>query len=118
MRMWCCDPRILCNKHLGGEYAEFYKHRNKFEKQHNIDGYIKNNCIEPKSMQKRHDELVIERRKRGLVAKGTFVAPDISYLPEHIQNYKIDIQKNLKLLIERCPECRKRYEELIKCGII
>lgn len=83
------------------------------EKQYKKDNYIKNNCIEPKSMQQRHDDLVIERHRRGMVAKGTFIAPDISYLPEYQQNYKIDVDKNLKLLINKCPECKKRYEKLV-----
>jgi hypothetical protein len=110
------NPEILCNVHLGGEYCEFYKHRWTFERKFRKDGYIKNNCLEPKSMQARHDELVIERRKRGLKAKGTFIAPDISYLPEWQQNYKVDVKKNLKKLLARCEKCRERYNLIIIKG--
>lgn len=113
MRMWMVNPRIMCNKHLGGEYAEFYKHKWTFENKHKKDKYIENNCLEPRSMQKRHDELVEERLRRGLKAKGTFIAPDISYLPEHQQNHTIDVEMNLKLLIDKCPDCKKLYEELL-----
>lgn len=109
MRMWMVDTRILCTKHLNGEHGELHKFKWTFEKKHKKDGYIKRNCIEPLAMQKRHDELAEEMTKRGGNHKSPFEAPDVSYLPKDQINYKIDVEANLKLLLDRCPDCAKRY---------
>ena len=112
MRMWMCDPKLLYRKHLLGEHGEIHKFKHTFVKKHKKDKYIENNCIEPSSMQKRHDELAEELLRRGYNHQSPFEAPDISYLPEDQRNYKVDVKTSLKDLCERCPDCRARIEVL------
>ena len=110
MRMWMVNPKLLCNKHLLGEHGELHKHKWTFEKKHRKDNYIKNNCIEPKSMQIRHDELANEIKDRGYNHNSPFISPDISYLPLEHQEYKVNILNSLRDLHFRCPKCKVLYE--------
>ena len=110
MRMWQVSPQFMCRNHLLGEHCEYHKHRHTFEKKHSKTKYIENNCLEPKSMESRHNELVKEMQSRGYNHNSPFVQPDISYLPLEHQNHKIDAEKNLQLLLQKCPECKKLYE--------
>jgi hypothetical protein len=109
MRMWMVDPIILCKNHLLGEHGEIHKHLWTFLKRHKKDKYIKNNCIEPSAMERRHNALVKEMLRRGYNHKSPYTQPDISYLPWYQQCYKVDRNKSLKELVSRCPECRKNY---------
>ena len=102
--MWMINPKILCRKHLLGEHGEIHKFRHNFVKKHKMYGRI--GQIEPKSMQKRHDELAIEMAKRGYNHKSPYIQPDISHLPKMI----VDQEESLVDLITRCNECRRRYE--------
>lgn len=102
------NPKFLCRKHLLGEHNELHKHRHIFIKQRKIDGYIKNNCIEPSSMKIRHDALVEEMIKRGYKHQSPYEQPDISYLPEAYRVFKVDPMASLVDLLGRCEECKKR----------
>ena len=105
MRMWMVDPEILCQKHLIGEHGELHKFRHNFVKQHRMDG--RRGQIEPESMKKRHDELAAEMLRRGYKHNSPYEQPDIS----HLQDFPpVDVEGSLKLLIERCPKCRKRKD--------
>lgn len=107
MRMWMCSPKILCKNHLLGEHGEIHKHRHNFIKHHKMDWRI--GQIEPESMQKRHDELVKEMIARGYNHKSPYEQPDVSYLPIML----VDRNKALVDLLERCPECRKRNNNVL-----
>lgn len=96
------DPHILCRNHLLGEHNEIHKHRHSFVKKHRMKGRI--GQIEPASMQFRHDELVKEMLNRGYNHNSPYEQPDISYLPD----MKVDKEKALKDLLDRCKECKKR----------
>lgn len=111
MRMWMINPKILCKKHLLGEHGELHKHRWTFEKKHKKDKYIENNCIEPKSMKERHDELANELKRRRYNHNSPFKMPDINYLPKKYRDYSVDRQAALEDLLARCSECKKRYEK-------
>jgi hypothetical protein len=115
MRMWMCNPKILCRKHLLGEHGEIHKHRHNFMKHHSIHKRIVLGQIEPRSMVHRHDELVIEMIKRGYNHHSPYQQPDISYLPKHEQEFKVDVNKSIKDLINRCPECKRQYIKLKEC---
>ena len=105
MRMWMVDPKILCKNHLLGEHGELHKHRHCFEKQYKMAGRMGH--IEPESMESRHDELVVEMKRRGYNHNSPFEQPDVSYLPEML----VDPDDALEDLLNRCEHCRKRYEE-------
>ena len=111
MRMWMIEPKFLCRKHLLGEHSEIHKHKHNFEKKYKIDKRIENGQIEPQSMKIRHDELVQEMLNRNYNHKSPYEMPDISYLTAYQKNFKVDIEKNIQELKNRCEECKKRIEE-------
>jgi hypothetical protein len=107
--MWMIKPELLCNKHLLGEHGEIHKHRHNFVKKHNISGRIYPVVqIEPSSMKKRHDEVAKEMLKRKMNHQSDYKQPNISYLKEDLRNAKVDLEKSIKDLIERCEDCKKR----------
>jgi len=108
MRMWMVDPKILCKKHLLGEHGEIHKHRHNFEKKHSMNKRIEFGQIEPSSMKIRHDVLAEEMLRRKYNHQSPYEQPDISYLPESQQTFKVDIDYSLKDLISRCPDCLSR----------
>jgi len=111
MRMWMVDPKLLCRQHLLGEHNEIHKHKHNFEKKHSINKRIENGQIEPSSMKTRHDELVAEMLNRGYNHNSPYEMPDILYLPEYQQNFKVDKNHALQDLQNRCNECQKRITE-------
>lgn len=101
------DPKILCKSHLLGEHGEIHKHRHNFVKKHRMAG--RNGQIEPSAMQRRHDELVKEMVQRGYNHQSPFFQPDVSHLPLMV----VDREESLRLLLDRCIECRIRNESKI-----
>lgn len=112
MRQWLVDPKILCNRHLLGEHVECHMFVGTFRKNKSISGYIKNNCLEPLSISRRHDELVEEIKNRGFVHKSSLPEYSISYLPEKEINHIICRDSSLIDLITRCSNCRERLRRL------
>jgi hypothetical protein len=109
--MWMINPKLLCNRHLGGEYSEIFKHRHNFVKKHNINGRIFPIVqIEPSSMLERVEELRKEAIERGLKYHAKYEMPDITYLSDEVRNAKVDLEISKKDLINRCPKCKKRIE--------
>jgi len=107
--MWMVDPKLLCRKHLLGESGEIHKHKHNFEKHHSISGRINPIVlIEPENMQKRHDELAQEMLRRGYNHQSPYEQPDLSYLPDNERYAKVDIDYNIRDLMDRCVECRER----------
>lgn len=106
------DPAILCRKHLLGEHGELHKHRHNFEKKYSMQKRIALGQIEPSSMQDRHDLLANEMLRRNYNHHSPYSQPDISYLPEAHQAFRVDVQSALEDLISRCPECARRFKEL------
>ena len=105
MRMWMLDPKLLCRKHLLGEHGEIHKFRHNFTKKHKMDG--RKGQIAPEQMQRRHDELALEMRRRGYNHNSPYEQPDVSYLPEML----VDVKKSIADLTHRCEECKLRIEE-------
>lgn len=120
MRMWMVPPRILCRKHLGGEHVECHMFVGTIQKKKNLDGYVKHNCCELTLLRERHDALAreINYRKNKTGTGGGHKSPlpeyDLSYLTENVIHYTVDRKASLLDLINRCPECRKRFEKYIK----
>lgn len=113
MRMWMINPAIMCRQHLLGEHNELHKHLHNWQKKHKINGCIEGNAIEPLSYKARHDELVIEMLARGYKHNSPLDQPDFSYLSTEQQNVKVNTDKSLPLLLERCPECLKLFRQLV-----
>jgi hypothetical protein len=113
MRMWMIHPDLMCIRHLRGELYEFHKHRHLFVKRHSIKGRVEGLVvqIEPLSMKKRHDYLVREWVRRGYNHNSPYEMPDLSYLPKHHREAKVDMENSIRELYRKCPECRKRMIE-------
>lgn len=129
MRQWMCNPLILCQKHLGGEHVESHMFVGILKKKLRIDGYIKNNLIEPISLHARHDILAWEMIRRRII-KGK--SPDLphkspidfdelfdnmEYLSGEYINYKINKENSLNDLLNRCLKCRSRFLLLRKYNL-
>jgi len=108
MRMWMVPPSHMCNKHLVGEHVELHMFIGSLNKRIKMDGYIKNNCLEPLSLEKRHTHIVEEMKKRGMKHNSPLPKGDISYLPSEYINYAINQQDSEKELFCRCNLCRER----------
>ncbi|MFW6008747.1 MAG: pyrimidine dimer DNA glycosylase/endonuclease V [archaeon] len=115
MRMWMINPKYLCRKHLMGEHVETHMIVSHINKGKSINGFIKNNLIEPISIKERHDILAIEMVNRKYNHKSKIIQPNIKYLSNYIQNYKIDIIQSSRDLINRCDKCKQRFLEFQKC---
>lgn len=107
VRMWMVSPSVLCRKHLLGEHNELHKIVGSLRKQRSITGYIKNNCVEVKKIEERHNDLVKEMRKRNYTHKSPLPLFDYSYLPKEQQDFKINLFQNRMLLLNRCDKCFK-----------
>ncbi|MBN2420973.1 hypothetical protein JXB27_01705 [Candidatus Woesearchaeota archaeon] len=112
MRMWMIDPKLLCRKHLLGEHGELHKFIPSFKKKIKVHGRISPKVqIEPKSYEKRHNQLVKEMLRRGYSHNSKLKAPDFSYLPKEHRNAKVNINISIGDLKKRCKECKKRIEK-------
>ena len=84
-------PRILCRKHLMGEHVEHHMFVGSVNKHRRLDGFVRNNLVEPKKFQERHQALVEEMEARGYNHKSPLPECDISYLPLEVQNATVDV---------------------------
>ena len=106
-RMWMVDPRIMCRQHLLGEHAELHMIAANIKLGRSLDGYIRINAIEPKSIKRRHDELAVELGLRGMEHKSP-----LDFWTEEYQEITIDRSASLKMLVGRCPRCAGRLSSL------
>jgi len=112
MRMWLCDPKILCQKHLCGEHFEMHIFLGSLKQGKKIDGYLKNNLLQPRYLLMRHEELQDEMIRRGYNHNSPMPANEclcVLDLTIEQQYWEIDRKKALKDLLSRCPECQKRF---------
>lgn len=102
--------QILCRKHLLGEHVEHHMFLGTMQLKKNLNGYVANNLIQPKDLWNRHQALVDEMTRRWMNHKSplAFSEADIAYLPQNIQDAKVDVPPSQLDLITRCPECAHR----------
>jgi len=108
MRMWMVDPEVLCRQHLLGEHNEIHKHKHNFVKGHRISGRIAINAVEPLSMGVRHDALAREMTRRGYNHKSPYEQPSLEKYSQLDREAKVDVDKSMGLLIDRCENCKER----------
>ncbi len=108
-RMWMVDPKIMCRQHLLGEHFETHVIATNIGRGRSIAGFIRNNAIEPRSVEKRHDELVAEMERRGMKHRSP-----LKFSTEVYPDFKIDGEASLKLLLGRCPRCAERMRSMEK----
>lgn len=115
MRMWMVEPKYMCNKHLLGEHIEIHMFVGSINKGISMEGYIKNNLLEPSSLIERHDEIVKEMKRRGMNHNTPLPSIKITNLPEHLRDAKINKHEALEELHKRCANCLVKWlEENIK----
>ena len=114
MRQWMVDPRFLCRQHLLGEHCEHHMFVGTINKGTSIQGYIDNNLLEPESLSCRHEELSNEMLRRGMNHKSHLPDIDFSKLNDKQRKSVIDRMGSSKVLMNKCPICRKRQYELEK----
>lgn len=115
MRMWMINPEIFCRNHLMGEHAEGHMFLGHFKLKRRVDGYIKNNLLEPHALKERHNIIAKEMVNRGYHhSKGLEFNEDevFSYMGEEYRNHKIDKKAALVELLRRCPECKLRFYKM------
>jgi hypothetical protein len=108
MRMWMVDPKLMCRQHLLGEHVEIHMFVGHMERGRSIDGYLENNCLEMSSMRKRHDELVVEMKRRGYNHKSPLPKIPLHLYDDVQYRVKIDRDRSLHDLTSRCKECQQR----------
>lgn len=116
MRMWLCDPKILCQKHLCGMHVELHMFVGSMKRKIKMDGFIKNNLLEPLKLKECHEDISSEMMNRGYNHKSPLLDNDIRKALENLSidqlNYRIDKNNSLNELLSRCPLCKKRYETM------
>lgn len=119
MRMWMVEPKIMCRRHLIGEYRELFTFLGTLKKGISIKGYIENDLLEPLSLESRYLELKKEMLLRGYNPAKTFEISNgkLSNLNDNELKHIIDREKSLFELLNRCDECKSRYNALIKENI-
>ena len=114
-RMWGVDPKIMCHNHLLGEHREMHQVKGTVEKHDHgeaiLEGLADANAINTLLIKQRHDDLVEEMERRDWDGHSTPM--------EDVENKfdgigELDVEKNLELLLERCEDCRERYNETIE----
>lgn len=115
MRMWMVAPRIMCKNHLLGEYRELFALVSMLRKQKSITGYITHNCVEPLAIHLRYLELRVEMLRRGYKPTKPFQfdGPLLYHLPINELLFKIDRDSSLRVLLNRCEQCRNNYQALV-----
>ena len=108
MRMWNVPPKCLDDKHLLSEHAEIHAFVYMIEHGRSVEGYIRNNKLEPRSLKKRHDQLVEEMKKRGIQHNTPLEQPKLDSIPEELRDVKIDVDRALADLFRVCEECKQR----------
>lgn len=109
MRMWMVEPKILCRKHLLGEHVECHMFVGTIKKAISLRGYVVSNAVEITSLARRHSELADEMIRRGYNHRSHLESFSTENLSKEIIDYKVDSEKSLKLLLDRCEKCRELY---------
>jgi len=108
MRMWMVSPRQMCDQHLLGEHFECHMIRSHLQKEYKIAGFVKSNCMEVRSLGKRHNALAKEMRRRGMRHKSPLKYVSVTYLPKEHRNAKVNKALAHQTLVGRCERCLER----------
>jgi hypothetical protein len=105
MRQWMVDPKLLCQKHLLGEHVESHMFIGTLKKGKSLKGYIDKGLVEVHNIQKRHDILADEMKRRGMNHNSP-----LEEFPLYVSGV-VDSKENLEELKRRCPYCLSRIQE-------
>lgn len=106
MRMWLVDPRIMCRQHLLGEHVELHMLIGSLRKGTSVQGYIDDGLVDLLQIKSRHDELVVEMKRRGYNHKSPTKAYKTQVRKRYHRNTgSVDTVANVRELARRCDEC-------------
>lgn len=108
------DPKIMCQKHLCGEHVEMHMFLGHLKRKRKVDGYIKNNCLEMRSIYHRHEQIANEMCRRGYNHKTPMKEIDFECIYDYPQEqiyHKVNEVKSQEDLLSRCPACKKRFQK-------
>lgn len=108
MRMWMVPVIGMCDKHLLGEHVEHHMLVGSINKGKSINGFIRNNLIEPSSIHKRHGEIAKEMIARGMNHKSPLPYIETGNLTDYEISASVNVINSFQDLIFRCKNCRKR----------
>lgn len=106
------EPQIMCQKHLCGEHVELHMFLSHLKSKKKIDGFLRNNCLQPRMLFLRHEQIANEMLARGYKHKSPIQEIDCSCvldLPDFQQYWEVDTDESLKELLKRCPRCNERF---------
>ena len=116
MRMWMVNPKMLCRKHLLGEHVELHMFMGWIKKDKDLTGFVEKGLVQVDQIPNRHNELILEMTNRGYNHASEFTTYDYADWRHYIANKMpygfVSKEKSIAELLKRCPECKKRYEEL------
>lgn len=109
MRMWCVPTKLMCRQHLLGEHLELHMFVSSYIKGKNLLGFVRNGLLDHSNVFERHEEIVKEMEARGYNHKSPIYAFRTFELGLTYSNHPVtlDPEKNLKVLADRCRECRR-----------
>lgn len=116
--MWMVPPRLLCNKHLGGEHLEAHMLAGCIARKKSLAGFISRGLVELDRLKQRHDALAMEMLRRGMNHDSDMSPQDAAW---HGPPGEVDTQRNLRDLTARCADCARRigyyavYGEYLRC---
>lgn len=107
VRMWMVPTEMLCHNHLLGEHNELHKLYGQIKNKHNISGRISTGQVELGSIQSRHEELVLEFKRRNYNHNSPLLISEeqINHYPDKGKARRIG---NVLELMRRCKSCRRR----------
>ena len=110
------DPKIMCDQHLLGEHVELHMIAGSLQKGKRLDGYVRNNLLEFRSIISRHNTLVKEMESRGM--KHNSSLPQISsqisnFQSDQVRESIVDVSLSLSDLLQRCLKCSERKQAQI-----
>lgn len=99
-------PRTMCRKHLLGEHVELHMVAAHLRRGRKIDGFVAHNCVEPRSVGRRHAALAKEMARRGWQHASPLAQPPVARWQR--PGARVDRAAALRELLRRCPACRAR----------
>lgn len=79
-----------------------------------VDGFLRNNCLEMRSIYQRHEDLATEMLARGYNHKSPMEESEFGCIYDYPQEQiytRINRDASLQELITRCDKCAKLYNE-------
>ena len=103
--MWNVDPKMMCNRHLLGEHCEMHMAVGAINAGKSVAGHVKAGQLDVSLIRKRHMDLAMEMRRRGMNHHSPL--PALQHLPRGgFGKDCVDAKANIVELARRCSGCK------------